>query len=424
MSFSIRRFSSSSLRLIKERTNSIDVGKFKAKTTFDKNFPKKPLKAWERENVDKDTFFKKKYAHIHAKQLNSPTAELNKRKQLEKKLEYLQKTKDSNSSPSDDREKAFYKRRRHENKTFVNSFQNPLTEFIYGTSAVLAALKANKRMSYLKLCLLGSNPKDGQLMALAKSKGIYIDTSLDRHKMNILSNNNPHNGVILEARPIVLGDIKHCGPAVITENLVNVERELNHLDEDFFEIEFLDQFGNSDVDRITFRSDKKKANANPLGLFIDEVTDPHNLGAIIRSAYFLGADFIVITLKNSAPLNSVVAKASSGALELLNIYSVSKPLKFIEQSKNNGWRFVSSALVSPNSSYKDKIVQFGALNKMLQETPCILIVGSEGHGIRKNILNMSDAIVQLDSARGGFDSVVDSLNVSVATALFINKFLQ
>jgi 21S rRNA (GM2251-2'-O)-methyltransferase len=87
-------------------------------------------------------------------------------------------------------------------------------------------------------------------------------------------------------------------------------------------------------------------------LALDEVTDPQNLGALIRSFYFLrrhvatqssygiGAAMdvsIVVCQKNSAPLSPAVSKASSGALEALPVHSTRNMMKFLEASKANGW---------------------------------------------------------------------------------------
>ena len=70
----------------------------------------------------------------------------------------------------------------------------------------------------------------------------------------------------------------------------------------------------------------KPLNTYPEGLYIfcDKITDPQNFGAIIRSALFYGAKNIFISKKNSSPLNSTVSKASAGALELMEIHTITQ----------------------------------------------------------------------------------------------------
>ena len=174
-------------------------------------------------------------------------------------------------------------------------------------------------------------------------------------------------------------------------------------------------------------NEKKKF---PLGIYLDEVVDPHNIGAIIRSAYFLGADFIVMSRRNCAPLSPAVSKTSSGAVELMPIYHVDKPLNFFSKSQEEGgWTFVTSCLTNSDSKMKKystgKILEMGALNGLCQELPVMLVVGNEGSGVRTNIKMRSDFFVEIPFGRQipNKETPVDSLNVSVATALLLSNLL-
>ena len=73
-------------------------------------------------------------------------------------------------------------------------------------------------------------------------------------------------------------------------------------------------------------------------LALDEVGDPQNLGALIRTAHFLGCYKIVVCAKNSAPLSAAVSKASAGALEVSPISVTHDMVKFLEGSAANGWQ--------------------------------------------------------------------------------------
>ena len=162
-----------------------------------------------------------------------------------------------------------------------------------------------------------------------------------------------------------------------------------------------------------------------------------NVGALLRTAYFLKCEKVVICTKNSSPLSPTVSKASAGALELMDIYSVRNLMRFLDKSKENGWQVVGTAL------NKDSI----NISDMKLDKPTILVLGNEGRGIRTNILNRCDILVKViylqnlfvihfhfakvlfpqvlgdsDATQLG-DSVVDSLNVSVTGGIMMHHIL-
>lgn len=427
----LRQFTTSAAQHYgKSRSKPLDTTQFKKNASFDRNFPQRPQKAWERAGQDKDTFFRTKYAHVHAQQIKNR----NEDPAYLRHQQYKLKEQEEKQQQQQSRQTTRSRRRLGDN--YVESFSNPLSEFVYGTSAVLAALEANKRVSYARLLLQGTGGQDDKIVQLAKQRGIYVE-QVDKHRLNILSNYNPHNGVVLETRPLELSELKKLGPVINNRDLQHTEYEV-----------FEDELGGI-VEPVTKQVVREKillnknANSNkingtdevvfnPFGVFIDEVTDPYNLGAIIRSAYFLGADFVVVTAKNSAPLNGVVAKASSGALELVDLYVTHKPMTFMLESQANGWRFVSAGVTQvqfsqdPKASM-EKAIDSDSLKDLLTVHPCILVLGSEGKGIRKNILSRSDYVVLVESYREDVNdgsSVVDSLNVSVAGSLLMHQFLH
>ena len=120
-------------------------------------------------------------------------------------------------------------------------------------------------------------------------------------------------------------------------------------------------------------------------LALDEIVDPQNLGALLRSALFLGCDKVVVCTKNSAPLSPTVCKASAGALEFVDISATKNMMKFLDKSKVNGWQVVGTALTDNSINIKDLKV----------EKPTILVLGNEGSGIRTNILVRCDTLVKI-----------------------------
>lgn len=361
--------------------------------SFDRNMPSyEKKKAWERDGEDKETWFKRKHAHHHV--LQKPN-----REEVERRYKGIEmKNKRARMEMLRERERINeYK------QTLRNKRLNTQIDHIFGTNPILATLKGNKRKRFGKLFIY--NPKDtdkvNEIIRLAKEKNINIIEST-KQDLNILTDNAVHNGIVLETRPLEIPNIKSMGP-VTNEKSFNVKviRDLTGISEN--EIKTVDSYGER----------------YPLGLYLDEISDPHNIGAILRSAYFLGVDFVVFSEKNCAPLSPVVAKSSSGAIEFIELYKADKPLTFFDESKKNGWNFIST--IAPNDSRnKNKQIDTNFVNELLKTSPVILVIGSEGTGIRTNLINKSDHLIAVNNGRE-MNECVDSLNVSVATALLISK---
>ncbi|KAL0315700.1 UNVERIFIED_CONTAM: rRNA methyltransferase 1, mitochondrial [Sesamum radiatum] len=244
-------------------------------------------------------------------------------------------------------------------------------EGIYGVGPVLAALSAGRREFY----------------------ALYVQEGLDLTVNNKKKGQErPHQGLVLDASPLEMVGIKELEP-------VSVEGE-----------------------------------KGPLWLALDEVTDPQNLGAIIRSAYFFGASGVVLCAKNSAPLSGVVSKASAGSLELMELRSCKNMMQFLASSAGNGWRVLGGS-VSPRAI---------PLREIVPGAPTILVLGSEGTGLRPLVERACTELIRIP---GNFpvnfvmtgdedvDTVenpgqefrsflaVESLNVSVAAGVLLNHLI-
>lgn len=213
-------------------------------------------------------------------------------------------------------------------------------EGIYGVGPILAALSAGRREFYALyvqegIDLSGNNrkkkDKKGFEKVLRMAENIGLNKKeISKHDLNMVVDNRPHQGIVLDASPLEMVGIKELEP-------VSVEGE-----------------------------------RGPLWVALDEVTDPQNLGAIIRSAYFFGASGVVLCAKNSAPLSGVVSKASAGSLELMELRSCKNMMQFLSSSAQNGWRVLGGSVSSRAVS----------LNEIVPGAPTILVLGSEGAGLR------------------------------------------
>lgn len=145
-----------------------------------------------------------------------------------------------------------------------------------------------------------------------------------------------------------------------------------------------------------------------LVLVLDEIQDPHNLGALARVAESAGASGMVIADRRSADVTATVAKSSAGAIEHLRIARVGNINDFLVSAKEAGaWVYGAAAdgdMAYDQPDYTGKVV---------------MVVGSEGKGMRPKVAKNCDALVSIPQ-RGK----VDSLNVSTATAVLIYAVLQ
>ena len=152
--------------------------------------------------------------------------------------------------------------------------------------------------------------------------------------------------------------------------------------------------------------------------------DPGNLGAILRTAFFLGVDAVAIANRSSASISPVALKASAGAAEALPLVSVDQPGDFIDTCQKNGWKVYASATPRANASVKPHhYLSLPKLGHPVRDNACILILGNEGEGLRWTVQRKADYIVAIESLRLR-KSKVDSLNVSVAAGLLCEAFLR
>lgn len=361
-------------------------------------------KAWERVGEDKESWFKRKYAHVHVKQKQQQ----DRQDSFGKRKAHELRTKETQRRMEQERTNHMHK---FEKKSATQGLRpNPLMEYVYGTNSVLAALQGNKREYYTRLLYYGA--LDSKLQKLAKSQNVEL-VETDKHRLNLMTNYAVHNNIVLETKPLQPLEISCL-------QMVNPEAGTIQYSEFAFEDEKITQ-------EIPYGI--KNGKNFPLGIYLDEVVDPHNIGAIMRSAYFLGADFIVMSRKNCAPLTPVVSKTSSGAVELLPIFYVDKPLSFFSESQQDGgWTFITAGLndfTQKDKKYNNgKILELYDLQGLCEQVPVVLVVGNESNGVRTNLKMRSDFLVEIPFGRDDEKGPVDSLNVSVATALLISHLLN
>jgi 23S rRNA (guanosine2251-2'-O)-methyltransferase len=138
-------------------------------------------------------------------------------------------------------------------------------------------------------------------------------------------------------------------------------------------------------------------------VFLDGVEDPHNLGAVIRTAHAAGADAVVIPERRAAGLTETVAKAAAGALEHLPIVRVGNLNRALDEIKERGFWIYG---VDERGAEDYDQVQYAA--------PAALVMGGEGRGIHEMVRKRCHAVVRIPVA-----GKISSLNVSVAAGIVL-----
>ncbi|KAJ5814790.1 tRNA/rRNA methyltransferase SpoU [Penicillium riverlandense] len=319
-------------------------------------------------------------------------------------------------------------------------YTTPASEFIYGTGAVEAALRCSRRQLYKLYLYQGADeelsPAKIKIRKLALAKDIKIKMAFAKwvQLMDQMSAGRAHNGCILEVSPL---------PKLPVQSL----RSVSAITDTHFRAELAPQTreeaavnGTSDLIPILHPApstpEEQPRHRFPVMLLLDGVVDSGNVGAIIRSAYYLGIDGIVFAGRNSAPLSPVTIKASAGAAENMTMLYARNEVEFIQRSKENGWRFYAADAPTPGVpiTHVDRLSMDGSQDSNghpLAGAPSVLMMGSESSGLSAHIKSHADATVTIPGARHsvylGVESDparIDSLNVSVAAALLMDMFLQ
>lgn len=146
-----------------------------------------------------------------------------------------------------------------------------------------------------------------------------------------------------------------------------------------------------------------------------------NLGGILRSAFFLGADAVVLS-SHGSPLTVAALKAASGAAETLPIFLTRATGPFIRSSQSHGWKFYAAS-PSPQSEFSRKpAYSLENLNTPLTKHPSFVVLGNEGSGLWQDVEAKCDYTISIKGLRSA--QGIDSLNVSVSAALLTQAFIR
>ncbi|MCM0650358.1 23S rRNA (guanosine(2251)-2'-O)-methyltransferase RlmB [Clostridium swellfunianum] len=247
-----------------------------------------------------------------------------------------------------------------------NNEELPVREdLIEGRNAVIEALKSDRTIEQILIAKGDIEGSVNLILGLAKEKKIVIK-EVDRKKLDNMSISKAHQGVIAIVTPY---------------KYFQVEDILNYADE---------------------------KNEKPFLIILDEIEDPHNFGAIIRSAEVCGAHGIIIPKRRNVGVTPIVYKSSAGAVEHMKIAKVTNINALIDELKEKGiWIYGADM---DGESYCFEVDFKGAL---------ALVIGSEGRGISKLTKSKCDVLTKIPMVGN-----ITSLNASVAGGILMYEVLK
>lgn len=228
---------------------------------------------------------------------------------------------------------------------------------IEGRNAVLEALKNDREIDYIYIKKGDNEGSIKQIIGKAKDKKIMIKT-IDKQKLDEMSESDQHQGVIA-----VCNDYKYHDLDEVLEETKDKSR--------FF-------------------------------MILDEIEDPHNLGAIIRSAEASGVDGIIIPKRRAAQVNATVEKTAAGATSYVKVIRVTNLVQTIEKLKSQGVWIYSVDMDGSDYAKTDLKGSIG------------LIIGNEGKGISRLVKEKSDFTISIP-----MKGKINSLNASVAASVLM-----
>ncbi len=236
---------------------------------------------------------------------------------------------------------------------------------IEGRNPVIEAMKNDVQIDRILISKEIAEGSISKILTMAKENKILVKY-VDKAALSKISENGRHQGIIAEA-----------------------------MEYEYKEIE--DIFDNA-----------KNKNEKPFVIILDEITDVHNLGAIIRTAECLGAHGIIIPKRRAAGVNGVVAKTSAGAVEYLPVVRVTNISQTIEILKEKGLWIYGADM--DGEKY---------INEENLDVPIGVVIGNEGSGIGRLIKKNCDTLVKIPM-KGN----INSLNASCAASIIIYEIMK
>lgn len=256
----------------------------------------------------------------------------------------------------------------------VAKFASDSDDLVIGRNAVLEALRVGVPSSQLYVAArIEHDDRTREIVRLAGVQGLNL-LEADRLEMDRIARSSNHQGIVLKVQPYQYSSLQELAE--------RAEKKARAMQE-----------ANSKAARIA---------ARPLFIALDGVTDPQNLGAVIRSAAAFGANGVILPERRSASVTAAAWKVSAGAAAHMPVARVVNLTKAIESLKERGYYTIGLD---------------GGGDKLVGETgfetdPLLIVLGSEGKGLSRLVREACDEIAGIP-----ITNMVESLNASVAAGI-------
>lgn len=237
-------------------------------------------------------------------------------------------------------------------------------DMVAGRNAVMEALKGSRSVNKLMIANGSTEGSIKEIIAVAKDKGVNIQY-WDRSKLDSIARGIRHQGVLAQVAPVQYAEL---------EDILQVANDRNE---------------------------------PPFIVLLDELEDPHNLGAILRTADAAGVHGVLIPKHRSCPLSATVAKTSAGAVEHVPVARVGNLVQTIKKLKQEGL-WVAAADMDGKDYYDTDLTG-----------PLLLIIGSEGQGVGRLVKEQCDFVVRIPMV-----GKINSLNASVAGSILMYEAMK
>lgn len=238
-------------------------------------------------------------------------------------------------------------------------------DFIAGRNSVLEALKGERSINKI---LVAKGDRQGSLreiVGLAKSRGFVVQ-EVDQNKLDAITEGMKHQGVVAMVSPVAYVELEDILAKAT----------------DYGEPPFL--------------------------VLLDEIEDPHNVGAILRTADAAGVHGVLIPKRRGCPLSATVSKTSAGAVEYVPVARIGNVAQTIAGLKKAGFWIVGADMDGEKNYYQADL-----------KGPIVVVVGSEGYGLSRLTKEACDFLVRIPM-RGK----ISSLNASVACSLLLYEVMR
>ncbi|KAM9336960.1 rRNA methyltransferase 1, mitochondrial [Symphorus nematophorus] len=252
-------------------------------------------------------------------------------------------------------------------------------EIVFGVAPCLLALTQGRRKARKLLVKDGEASQRASVLQVceeAHRRGLQVHR-VSKKELDRMSSGRVHQGVCLQASP------------------------LSYLTED--------------------SAPTRKIHGTPLWLVLEGIQDPMNLGAILRSAYFLGVDRVASSLHHSCPLSPVVSKASSGVMEVMGVYGYESLGEMLRLKVAQGWQVVGTVGVGVGAEV-DSQIPVARCSDFHLTKPTALLMGGEGDGLSRELLSLCQTLLTVPAGRELCPGI-ESLNVSVAAGILLHSLL-